>query len=84
MLILDEPAVRKFLRMQALIPAMERALRALSAGEVVQPMRVMVPVAEHGGFLDMALQPPTPSLRYGAGSAELGRSATLSHAAHEL
>jgi len=50
-LILDEVAVRKFLRMPALIPAMERALRALSAGEVVQPMRVMMPVAEHGGFL---------------------------------
>lgn len=51
MLILDETAVRKFLSMQALIPAMERALLALSAGEVVQPMRVMVPVVEHGGFL---------------------------------
>ncbi len=51
MLILDEAAVRKFLHMPALIPAMERALRALSAGEVVQPMRVMMPVAEHGGFL---------------------------------
>jgi ornithine cyclodeaminase/alanine dehydrogenase-like protein (mu-crystallin family) len=50
-LILDEVAVRKFLHMPALIPAMERALRALSAGEVVQPMRVMMPVAEHGGFL---------------------------------
>ena len=51
MLILDEVAVRKLLHMPALIPAMERALRALSAGEVVQPMRVMMPVAEHGGFL---------------------------------
>ncbi|MGH8701644.1 MAG: ornithine cyclodeaminase family protein [Burkholderiales bacterium] len=51
MLILDEVTVRKFLHMPALIPAMERALRALSAGEVVQPMRVMMPVAEHGGFL---------------------------------
>ncbi len=51
MLILDEAAVRKFLGMRALIPAMERALRAFSAGEVVQPVRVMVPVAEHGGFL---------------------------------
>src|SRR5262245_54289978 len=37
--------------MQDLIPAMGRALAALSAGEAVQPMRVMVPVAEHGGFL---------------------------------
>ncbi len=51
MLIVDEAAVRKFLSMQALIPAMERALHALSAGQVVQPLRVMVPVAEHGGFL---------------------------------
>ena len=51
MLILDEAAVRKLLRMQALIPAMEQALRALSAGEVVQPMRVVVPVAGQGGFL---------------------------------
>jgi ornithine cyclodeaminase/alanine dehydrogenase-like protein (mu-crystallin family) len=30
---------------------MEQALCALSSGEVVQPMRVMVPVAEQGGFL---------------------------------
>ncbi|MGH8698661.1 MAG: ornithine cyclodeaminase family protein [Burkholderiales bacterium] len=51
MLILDEAAVRGFLHMPALIPAMERALRALSAGEAVQPVRVMLPVAEHGGFL---------------------------------
>ena len=51
MLILDEAAVRKHLRMQELIPAMERALRALSAGEVVQPVRVVVPITRHGGFL---------------------------------
>jgi ornithine cyclodeaminase/alanine dehydrogenase-like protein (mu-crystallin family) len=50
-LILDEAAVRKLLHMPDLIPEMERALRALSAGESVQPMRVMLPVAEHGGFL---------------------------------
>lgn len=50
-MILDEVAVRKFLDMRALIQAMERALSALSAGKAVQPMRVMVPVAEHGGFL---------------------------------
>lgn len=51
MLILDEAALRKFLDMRALIPAMERALSALSAEKAVQPVRVMVPVAEHGGFL---------------------------------
>lgn len=51
MLVLDEAAVRKHLRMAELIPAMEDALRALSAGEVVQPVRTMVPVDTHGGFL---------------------------------
>jgi alanine dehydrogenase len=51
MLILDEAAVRRFLEMRALIPTVERALRVLSAGEAVQPVRVMVPVAGHGGFL---------------------------------
>jgi len=50
-LILDEAAVRKFLEMRALIPAMEHALSALSSGKVVQPVRVVVPIAEHGGFL---------------------------------
>lgn len=48
---LDEAAVRRFLRLEEVIPAMERALAAFSSGEVVQPTRVMVPVAEHQGFL---------------------------------
>jgi ornithine cyclodeaminase/alanine dehydrogenase-like protein (mu-crystallin family) len=34
-----------------LIPAIERALADLSAGRVVQPVRVVVPVADHKGFL---------------------------------
>jgi alanine dehydrogenase len=50
-LILDEAQVRRFLEMGDLIPAVERALRALSAGEVAQPLRVMVPVASQAGFL---------------------------------
>jgi ornithine cyclodeaminase/alanine dehydrogenase-like protein (mu-crystallin family) len=50
-LILDESGVRRFLDMRDLIPAVERALCALSAGEVAQPVRVMVPVAGQGGFL---------------------------------
>jgi thiomorpholine-carboxylate dehydrogenase len=33
-----------------LIPAIERALTDLSAGRVVQPVRVVVPVADHKGF----------------------------------
>jgi thiomorpholine-carboxylate dehydrogenase len=35
------------------IPAMERALTDFSSGKVVQPTRVMVPVAEHQGFLGL-------------------------------
>jgi alanine dehydrogenase len=49
--ILDENGVRKLLKMAELIPAMERALSDLSAGRAVQPLRVVIPVADHGGFL---------------------------------
>jgi alanine dehydrogenase len=50
---LDEAAVRQHLRLEEVIPAMERALAAFSAGQVVQPTRVMVPVVEHQGFLGL-------------------------------
>jgi ornithine cyclodeaminase/alanine dehydrogenase-like protein (mu-crystallin family) len=50
-MVLDEAAVRKLLRMEELIPAMERALADLSGGRVVQPVRSVVEVADHGGFL---------------------------------
>jgi alanine dehydrogenase len=50
---LDEDAVGGLLRMEEVIPAMERALAAFSSGKVVQPTRVMVPVAEHEGFLGL-------------------------------
>jgi len=36
--------------MEELIPAMADALRELSAGKVEQPMRLILPVAEHHGF----------------------------------
>jgi ornithine cyclodeaminase/alanine dehydrogenase-like protein (mu-crystallin family) len=49
-MILDEEAVRRLLRMEDLLPAMERALADLSTGKAVQPVRLVVPVAEHGGF----------------------------------
>ena len=52
-MILDEGAVRDLLRMEDLIPVMARALADLSSGKVVQPMRVMVPIADHGGFLGL-------------------------------
>ncbi len=48
---LDESAVRQLLRMEDVIPAMEQALAIFSSGNVVQPVRTLVPVAEHQGFL---------------------------------
>jgi ornithine cyclodeaminase/alanine dehydrogenase-like protein (mu-crystallin family) len=50
---LDEAQVEALLRMEELIPAMARALADLSAGKVVQPVRTMVPIAQHGGFLGL-------------------------------
>jgi alanine dehydrogenase len=55
MINLDEAAVGRLLRMEDLIPAMEHALADFSSGKVVQPVRTMVPVAEHEGFF--ALMP---------------------------
>jgi len=49
-MFLDEKRVRALLRMEELIPAMADALRDLSAGKVEQPMRLILPVAEHQGF----------------------------------
>jgi alanine dehydrogenase len=49
--VLDEDAVRRHLSMRDLIPAVERALVDLSAGRAVQPVRTVVPVADHRGFL---------------------------------
>lgn len=50
MKLLDEDAVRDLLRMDELIPAMGRALADLSAKKAVQPVRMVLPVAEHNGF----------------------------------
>lgn len=49
-MFLSEDEVRSHLRMEELIPAMAGALRDLSAGKVQQPMRLVLPVAEHKGF----------------------------------
>lgn len=49
-LTLDEADVRRLLRMEDLIPAMARALADLSAGRVVQPVRVVLPITDHQGF----------------------------------
>src|SRR5262249_53182188 len=47
---LDEATVRNLLRMDELIPAMRQALTDFSTGKVVQPVRTVVPVAQHHGF----------------------------------
>jgi ornithine cyclodeaminase/alanine dehydrogenase-like protein (mu-crystallin family) len=49
-MFLTEEQVRAVLRMEELIPVMAGALRDLSAGKVQQPMRTVLPVAEHKGF----------------------------------
>ena len=46
-MFLDESAVRRFLRMEEVIAAMDQALAAFSSGKVVQPVRTMLPVTEH-------------------------------------
>ncbi len=45
--------MRKHLRMEELIPAMERALIDFSAGNVTQPVRSVITVAPPGGFFGM-------------------------------
>jgi alanine dehydrogenase len=49
-MFLDEDAVRSFLHMEELIPAMAGAMRDLSAGKIQQPLRLILPVEEHQGF----------------------------------
>jgi ornithine cyclodeaminase/alanine dehydrogenase-like protein (mu-crystallin family) len=52
-LFLDEAAVRQHLCMEALIPAMEKALIDFSAGKVTQPVRSGITVDPPGGFFFM-------------------------------
>ena len=47
---LDHHDVERLLRMEDLIPVMADALATLSTGRAVQPVRVVVPVADHRGF----------------------------------
>ncbi len=49
----DEAAVQRVLRLEALLPAMERALIDFSAGRVLQPVRSIISVREHGGFMGL-------------------------------
>jgi len=48
--VLDEAAVQQRLHYPDLIPTIAQALAALSAGDVVQPVRAVLPVAPHRGF----------------------------------
>ncbi|MEP6787328.1 MAG: ornithine cyclodeaminase family protein [Acidobacteriota bacterium] len=50
-MFLDENAVRGLLQMEELIPAIASALADLSSKRAVQPVRMVVPVADHNGFL---------------------------------
>src|SRR6266705_5777203 len=52
-LFLDEGQVRQHLRMEELIPAMEKALIDFSAGKVTQPMRSVITIDPPGGFFGM-------------------------------
>jgi ornithine cyclodeaminase/alanine dehydrogenase-like protein (mu-crystallin family) len=52
-LFLDEEQVRKHLRMEELIPAMEEALIDFSVGKVTQPVRSVINVDPPGGFFGM-------------------------------
>jgi thiomorpholine-carboxylate dehydrogenase len=52
-LFLDEEQVRKHLRMEELIPAMEKALIDFSACKVTQPVRSVITVDPPGGFFGM-------------------------------
>ncbi|HZI77074.1 MAG TPA: hypothetical protein VFD73_24175, partial [Gemmatimonadales bacterium] len=57
MAFLTEEQVRAVLRMEDLIPAMERALTEFSAGRVTQPPRQMLaiePYAAHFGSMPVA------------------------------
>lgn len=62
MLSLDEEQVRRHLRMETLIPVMEKALIDFSTGKVVQPVRSVVPVDPPGGFMGIM-----PALSEGLG-----------------
>jgi len=51
--ILNEKAVRRLLRMDELIEETAAALRGFSGGKAVQPVRTVLPVAEHNGFFGL-------------------------------
>jgi len=48
---IDDAAVRRHLRLEALLPAIRQALVDLSAGEVVQPLRLVMDIPSERGLL---------------------------------
>ena len=50
---LDEEAIRPLLKLEALIPAMERALADFSTGRVLQPVRSIVSIPQYHGFMGL-------------------------------
>jgi ornithine cyclodeaminase/alanine dehydrogenase-like protein (mu-crystallin family) len=52
-LVLEETAVRRHLDLDALIPAMSKALQAYSAGQVEQPVRTVLDIAGRGFYASM-------------------------------
>lgn len=50
-LLLTEAHLRELLTIRELVPLMERTLAAFSSGGAVQPVRSVVPVRTHAGFL---------------------------------
>jgi len=63
MLTIDEAQVRRLLTYEALIPALEQALIRFSSGAIAQPVRTILPVAEHHGVF--GLMPAVMSLAGG-------------------
>jgi ornithine cyclodeaminase/alanine dehydrogenase-like protein (mu-crystallin family) len=53
MLVLDHAAVQRLLSLPELIAELRPALRAFSAGAVVQPVRTVLPVEPHNGFFGL-------------------------------
>ena len=48
---ITDAQVRGVLTYEDLIPAMERALADYTTGKAIQPVRTLIPVKEHGGYL---------------------------------
>jgi thiomorpholine-carboxylate dehydrogenase len=60
--VLDDSAIARALTYQELIPAMERALSAFSAGEVMQPVRTMIAVEPGQRYLGLMPAAMTQSM----------------------